>query len=96
VAGIEVAAQHMGGVKAGDWTCIQITTDKQLPEGSMVRAWIGDEQSKQKTSAEYCEGHDTWDAEVPVPATIAPGMKWWVEIEVKGQPAAMTSFTLKP
>jgi hypothetical protein len=89
-------AVQVGDVKAGDWGFIQMTTDDAVPPGTKVRVWIGHEEPKQATTAEYCEGHDEWSAEVSVPATLLPDMKWWVAVEPKSGPRAVTSLPLKP
>jgi hypothetical protein len=97
VAGkISLSAVQVGPVKAGGWALIQIKTEQLLPVGSKVRAWIGHEQTMDRTLAEYCEGHDEYDAEVSVPKTIAPDMKWWIEVEPKGEAKAVASLALKP
>ena len=94
--GVQVTATQVGGLTPGDVALVQIKTDKPLPEGSKIRAWIGTEQTKDRISAEYCDHHEEWDAEVFVPAKIAPDMKWWIEVMPKAEPSATTSFAIKP
>jgi hypothetical protein len=96
MSGLGLSAMQVGEVKAGEWALIQIKTEKLLSESAKVKVWIGDENATQKTAAEYCEGHDEWDAEVSVPKTIAPGMKWWIEVDQKKDPKGTTSFAIKP
>ena len=39
--GVQVTATQVGGLTPGDVALVQIKTDKALPEGSKIRAWIG-------------------------------------------------------
>ena len=39
--GVQVTATQVGGLTPGDVALVQIKTDKPLPEGSKIRAWIG-------------------------------------------------------
>jgi hypothetical protein len=92
----DVAPVQLGKVKPGGQLAfdVEILGDGQ-PKPKAVRFWIGGQADAVAMVPAESEKDNVYHVDLPVPQTMPPELKLWIEVEPPTGPAQTASFALK-